>query len=363
MSEHPDTPVPPQPSAPDGDAASSADNALARVGRRITTADHVSDERVEAAQEKAAVLREALPWITRFHGQTVVIKYGGNAMVDDELKESFAADVALLHFVGLKPVIVHGGGPQISDLADRLGVASSFVDGLRVTDAAMMDVVRMALLGQVNPEVVGLVQDAGAPAVGVAGTDAGLLQVRPATGPDGQDLGLVGEIERVDTTYLEEQLNDGFLPVVATVGRDADGVERNVNADVAAGAIAAALGASKLVYLTDVPGLYLDFGDPDKEALISEVSVDRLAGMLADDELHTGMRPKVRSMVAAIRDGVPQAHILDGRVLHAVLIEIFTDEGIGTMVTPSVPGSAGTPPTRPGGASRSGPADTTRTGG
>jgi acetylglutamate kinase len=303
---------------------------------RVTTADGVSAERVEIAQEKAAVLREALPWITRFHGQTVVIKYGGNAMVDEELKRSFAADVALLHFVGLKPVIVHGGGPQISDLAARLGVASRFVGGLRVTDEAMMDVVRMSLLGQVNPEVVRLVQAAGAPAVGVSGTDADLLRVRRARGPAGEDLGLVGEVEAVDTTYLVEQLADGFLPVVATIGRDDEGVEHNVNADLAAGAIAAALGAQKLVYLTDVPGLYLDFGDPDKQALVSEVSVDRLERMLQDDELHEGMRPKVRSIVAAIRAGVPRAHILDGRVLHAVLIEIFTDEGVGTMVTPSM---------------------------
>ncbi|MFU8839091.1 MAG: acetylglutamate kinase [Nitriliruptoraceae bacterium] len=317
----------------------------------MTTADHVSTERVEAAQGKAAVLREALPWITRFHGQTIVIKYGGNAMVDDELKRSFAADVALLHFVGLKPVIVHGGGPQISTLAGALGVESRFVGGLRVTDAAMMDVVRMALLGKVNPEVVSLVADAGGPAVGVAGTDAGLLEVRPASGPKGEDLGFVGEVTRVDTRYLDELLADGFVPVVATVGRDADGVDRNVNADLAAGAIAAALGASKLVYLTDVPGLYLDFGDPDKQALMSEVGVDRLDAMLAADELHEGMRPKIRSIVAAIRDGVPQAHILDGRVLHAVLIEIFTDEGVGTMVTPSIPARSGAAMARPEGTS------------
>jgi acetylglutamate kinase len=290
------------------------------------------DARSAAAQEKAAVLREALPWITRFHGQTVVIKYGGNAMIDDELKRSFAADVALLHFVGLRPVIVHGGGPQISDLADRLGVGSTFVGGLRVTDAPMMDVVRMALLGQVNPELVGLVQEAGAPSVGVAGTDAGLLRVRPAVGPNGEDLGLVGEVEHVDTTYLHELLADDVLPIVATVGRDAEGRERNVNADSAAGAIAAALGASKLVYLTDVPGLYQDFGRAD-QSLMSEVSVELLEGMLEGDELHAGMRPKVRSIVSAVRGGVPRAHILDGRVLHAVLIEIFTDEGVGTMVT------------------------------
>ncbi|MEX0868833.1 MAG: acetylglutamate kinase [Nitriliruptoraceae bacterium] len=289
--------------------------------------------RVELAQSKAAVLREALPWITRFHGQTVVIKYGGNAMVDDDLKRSFAADVALLQFVGLRPVIVHGGGPQISALAKDLGVTSAFIGGLRRTDAAMLDVVRMALLGQVNPEIVGLVQAAGAAAVGVAGTDAGLVKVRPATGPNGEDLGLVGEVEHVDTTYLVELLDDGFLPVVATLGRDAQGQDRNVNADLAAGAIAAALGASKLVYLTDVPGLYADFGDPERQALLSEVGVEELERMLDSDALHEGMRPKVRSIIDALRHGVPQAHILDGRVLHAVLIEIFTDEGVGTMIT------------------------------
>jgi acetylglutamate kinase len=304
------------------------------TGATSPTAD-AGFERVVAAQGKAAVLREALPWITRFHGQTVVIKYGGNAMVDDDLKRSFAADVALLHFVGLRPVIVHGGGPQISALAGQLGVESTFVGGLRVTDEAMMDVVRMSLLGKVNPEVVGLVQAAGAPAVGVAGTDAGLLQVRPAIGPEGEDLGLVGEVEHVDTGYPLYLRGDGFLPVVATVGRDRDGHERNVNADLAAGAIAAALGASKLVYLTDVPGLYQDFGDPDRETLMSEVTGERLRAMLAAEELHEGMRPKIRSIVAALDAGVPQAHILDGRVLHAVLIEIFTDEGVGTMVTPS----------------------------
>ena len=300
-----------------------------------SSAEDRSHERVVAAQGKAAVLREALPWITRFHGQTVVIKYGGNAMVDEDIKRSFAADVALLHFVGLRPVIVHGGGPQISALADQLGVASSFVGGLRVTDAAMMDVVRMSLLGQVNPELVGLVQAAGAPAVGVAGTDAGLLQVRPAVGPSGEDLGLVGEVDHVDTGYIHELLDDHFLPVVATVGRDAEGRERNVNADLAAGAIAAALGATKLVYLTDVEGLYQEFGDAERQTLMSEVSADRLQGMLDAGEMHEGMRPKVRSIVQAIKDGVPQAHILDGRVLHAVLIEIFTDEGVGTMITAS----------------------------
>ncbi len=305
------------------------------------------DPRDSIAQEKAAVLREALPWITRFHGHTVVIKYGGNAMIEDELKRSFAADVALLHFVGLKPVVVHGGGPQISEVAERLGVQSRFVGGLRVTDETMMDVVRMALLGKVNPELVGLIEAAGAPAVGVAGTDAHMLQVRPAVGPAGEDLGLVGEVDHVDTTVIDRLLADGLLPVVATVGRDADGNDRNVNADLAAGAIAAALGASKLVYLTDVPGLYLDFGDPargegpDPTSLISEVAAERLEQMAADDQLHTGMRPKIRSIITALEHGVPQAHILDGRVLHAILIEIFTDEGVGTMVLPGPVGDAG----------------------
>ncbi|HKJ54418.1 MAG TPA: acetylglutamate kinase [Nitriliruptoraceae bacterium] len=295
--------------------------------------------REAAAQTKAAVLREALPWITQFHGSTVVLKYGGNAMLDEDLKRSFAADVALMHFVGLRPVIVHGGGPQISALAERLDVESTFVDGLRVTDDAMMDVVRMALLGEVNPELVGMVESAGAPAVGVAGTDAGLLTVVPATSPSGASLGRVGEIVSVDTTILTDLLDAGFLPIVATAGRDDRGVDHNVNADIAAGAIAGALGAAKLIYLTNVPGLYLNFGDaargiePDHGSLIGQVTPDRLREMLESGDLHTGMLPKVRSVLTALEAGVPQAHLLDGRVRHAALIELFTDEGIGTMVT------------------------------
>ncbi len=291
------------------------------------------DPRSEAAQIKAAVLREALPFIQRFAGDVVVVKYGGNAMIDEELKRSFAADMALLHAVGLRPVIVHGGGPQISALAERLDVGSHFVAGLRVTNEPMLDVVRMALLGQVNPELVGLVQRAGGPAVGISGTDAGLLTVRPAVGPNGEDLGRVGEVTAVDPKILLDLLDDGMLPVVATLGRDASGLDRNVNADLAAGQIAAALGARKLVYLTDVPGLYLDFGD--EGSLVSEMTLTALEDLFASGSLHTGMLPKVRSIVQALADGVPQAHILDGRVLHAVLLEIFTDAGIGTMITPA----------------------------
>lgn len=320
----------------------TAASAPVPTGDRRTTTVQASAAHVEAAQAKAAVLREALPWITSFHGQTIVIKYGGHAMEDEALKQSFAADVALLQFVGLRPVIVHGGGPQIGALADQLDITSSFIDGLRVTDERMMDVVRMVLLGQVNPEIVRLVQAAGAPAVGVAGTDASTLQVVPAKGPAGEDLGLVGNVHNVDTRYLEELLNDGFLPVVATVGRDANGVDRNVNADAAAGAIAAALKASKLVYLTDVAGMYLHYGDAERQALISEIGVTRLQRMLDEDELHDGMRPKVRSIIEAVEGGVPQAHILDGRVLHAVLIEIFTDEGVGTMITSAMRGEVTT---------------------
>ena len=310
-------------------------------------AEHLTP-RGAAAQQKAAVLREALPWITRFHGSTIVVKYGGNAMVDERRRQSLAADIALLHFVGLRPVVVHGGGPQISELAAAMGIESRFAGGLRVTDNDMLQVVRMALLGQVNPDLVGLVQEAGAPAVGVAGTDASLFRVVPATGPAGEDIGLVGEIDHVDTTIITELLEDGFVPVVATIGRDETGQERNVNADLAAGALAAALGASKLVYLTDVPGLYLDFGDTgadgapeDTGSLISEVSPDRLEVMLASGSLHDGMLPKIRSILDALEGGVSRAHILDGRVEHAVLIEMFTDEGIGTMVVRDAGGSAG----------------------
>jgi len=298
-----------------------------------------STERAEVAQGKAAVLREALPWITRFHGQTIVIKYGGNAMIDVELQRSFAADVALLHFVGLRPVIVHGGGPQISELAEQRGISSRFVGGLRVTDEAMIQVVHDALAGIVNPEVVALVEAAGAPAQGLVGSDDCMLTCTTALGPSGEDIGLVGEVNGVDVGAIERVLAAGRVPVIATLGRDEMGREHNVNADTAAGAIAAALGASKLVVLTDVPGLYRHFGDPDRERLISVLSIEELEAMVAEDQLSDGMRPKVAAVLQALHGGTPQAHILDGRVQHAVLIEIFTDEGIGTMVGP-VPAGA-----------------------
>lgn len=306
------------------------------IGVPITTTSPASTEVAEIAQSKAAVLREALPWITRFHGQTVVIKYGGHAMVDPALQRSFAADVALLHFVGLRPVIVHGGGPQISALAAERGVRSQFVGGLRVTDAAMLGVVHDALAERVNPEVVGLVEAAGASAKGLIGSDGPVLRCERAVGPAGEDLGLVGEVVAVDVEAVDAVLTAGRVPVIATLGRDATGQELNVNADTAAGAVAAALGASKLVMLTDVPGLYRDFGDSERERLISVLGMPELERMLAEGALHDGMLPKVLAVLHALRGGTRRAHILDGRVQHAVLIEIFTDEGIGTMIGPDV---------------------------
>jgi acetylglutamate kinase len=247
---------------------------------------------------------------------------------DDVLTASFAADVALLRSVGMRIVVVHGGGPQISALSQRLGLTPDFVDGRRVTDDATLEVVKMALLGQVNPALVRLITAAGAPAVGVAGTDGGLVRVEPA---QGGALGWVGEVTAVDPQILRTLLDDGVVPVVATLARGADGHDYNVNADTVAGALARALDADKFIYLTNVAGLYEDFGTDDA-SLLSVVTRDRLRAMLDGDELTTGMVPKVESIIAALDGGVRQAHLLDGRIEHALLLEIFTDEGIGTMI-------------------------------
>jgi acetylglutamate kinase len=290
----------------------------------------VLSDRALAAQQKARVLREALPWMTRWAGRTLVVKYGGNALPaagGEPAGDTFAGDVALLRSVGVRVVVVHGGGPQISALADRLGLATTWRDGRRVTDAATLQAVQMALLGQVNPSLVRMLAAAGAPAVGVAGTDSGLVTARR---PD-PALGLVGEVEAVDPALLVDLLDRGRVPVVATLCATADGELVNVNADAVAGAVAVALRADKLIYLTDVPGLYEGFGTPDS-TLLSEVSVERLEAMLDDGALAAGMIPKVASVLAALRGGVPQAHLLDGRVQHALLLEIFTDSGVGTMI-------------------------------
>lgn len=292
------------------------------------------------ALAKASVLAEALPWLERFRGATVVLKYGGNAMVDQELKEAFAADVVFLHHAGLRPVVVHGGGPQISSMLDRLGVASEFRGGLRVTTPEAMDVVRMVLTGQVQREVVGLVNAHGPYAVGLSGEDAHLFTAtRTGTFVDGEevDLGLVGEVSAVRADFVEDLLASGRIPVVSSVARGEDGQVYNVNADTAAAALAVALGADKLVVLTDVEGLYADW--PASTEVVSEISSSALAELLPS--LSSGMVPKMGACLAAVRGGVPQAHVVDGRVPHVVLLEIFTAEGIGTMVVPDTPFPSG----------------------
>jgi acetylglutamate kinase len=285
-----------------------------------------TDARVRDAGAKATILAEALPYIREFSGKTVVIKYGGNAMEDADLAELFAQDVVLMRLVGMNPVVVHGGGPQISELMRRLGKEPEFVDGLRVTDAETVDIVRMALVGKVNREIVASVNRHGSYAVGLSGEDAGLITV----GPRSEKLGFVGDIRRIDPSILERLVREELIPIVATVGVDEAGQAYNVNADTVAGAIAEALRAEKLVYLTNVAGLYADLSDD--ASLISRIEVDRLTALVDGSQLSDGMIPKARSCVEAVKSGVTRAHILDGRIPHALLLEFFTREGIGTMV-------------------------------
>ena len=276
--------------------------------------------------EKAAILAQALPYIREFSGATVVIKYSGHAMEDPELADLFAQDVVLMHLVGMHPVVVHGGGPQISDLMQRLGKEPEFVDGQRVTDAETVDIVRMALVGKVNREVVTSVNRHGSFAVGVSGEDAGLIRVEPRD----ERLGYVGQVRAIDPTILVGLVREDLIPVVATIGVDESGQPYNVNADIAAGAIAAELGAEKLVYLTNVAGLYADW--PSESSLISRLDVEGLRALEKQGSLSEGMIPKVESCLHALEGGVRRAHVLDGRVPHALLLEFFTREGIGTMI-------------------------------
>jgi acetylglutamate kinase len=301
---------------------------------------------IREALEKAATLTEALPWLARFQGATVVVKYGGHAMADDELRRSFAADMVFLRYAGLRPVVVHGGGPQISAMLDRLDIPSEFKGGLRVTTPESLDVVRMVLVGQVGRELVGLINEHGPIAVGMSGEDARLFTAvrRPAyVDGDPVDVGLVGDVESVDAGVLDDLLAGGRIPVISTVAPDGDGVVHNLNADTAAAALAIALGAEKLVVLTDVEGLYANWPDPG--SVISRLSVDELAGLLPT--LSAGMAPKMEACLRAVRGGVPRAHVIDGRVAHSILLEVFTSEGFGTMVTdpsverPSVEGGEG----------------------
>jgi acetylglutamate kinase len=291
----------------------------------------VNGDGQRAASAKAATLIEALPWLTRFHGQTVVIKYGGHAMEDEALRLAFAQDLVFLHYAGLRPVVVHGGGPQITEQLDRLGLESTFTAGLRVTTPETMEVVRMVLSGKVNKELVGQINRHGPFAVGMSGEDAGTFTaIRKAAVVDGEpvDIGMVGEIVATDCGAIEALLADGRIPVVSSVAGGQDGEVYNVNADTAAAALAVALGAVKLVVLTDVAGLYRDW--PSSAEVISQLTATELELLLPG--LSAGMIPKMEACLTAVRGGVPQAHVLDGRLSHAVLLEIFTDSGIGTMV-------------------------------
>ncbi len=286
-----------------------------------------------AVRSKAAVLAEALPWLEQLHGATVVVKYGGNAMVDEELQRAFAQDIVFLRLAGLRPVVVHGGGPQINAMLDRLGVDSQFRGGLRVTTPEAMDVVRMVLTGKVQRELVGLINEHGPWAVGMSGEDAHLFSAKPATltvDEEVVDLGLVGEVVRVEPAFVRSVLDDGLIPVVSSIARGDDSAVYNVNADTAAAELAVALEARKLVVLTDVEGLYRDW--PYSDEVVSEISATELEDLLPS--LASGMLPKMEACLRAVRGGVGKAHVLDGRVAHSLLLEVFTDEGIGTQVLP-----------------------------
>ncbi len=286
-------------------------------------------------QAKARTLAAALPWLKTYHGKIIVVKYGGNAMIDDELKRAFAEDIAFLRFAGFRPVIVHGGGPQISRMLDTLGIESEFKGGLRVTTPEAMDVVRMVLVGKVQRELVGLINEHGPLAVGLSGEDAGLFTAEQTTSVvDGEevDLGLVGDVARVRPEAVLDLIEAGRIPVVSSVAPDADGQVHNVNADSAAAALAVALKAEKLLVLTDVEGLYLDWPDPTD--VIGEISPDELAKLLPN--LASGMVPKMKACLQAIEGGVPRSTVVDGREPHAVLLELFTREGVGTQVLPGV---------------------------
>ncbi|QWC85191.1 acetylglutamate kinase [Nocardioidaceae bacterium] len=292
-------------------------------------------DQMREATRKAAVLADALPWLERYHGKILVIKYGGNAMVDDDLKRAFAEDVVFLRYAGFKPVVVHGGGPQISQMLGRLGIDSEFRGGLRVTTDEAMDVVRMVLVGKVQRDLVGLINSHGPMAVGLSGEDAGLFTARKTgTVVDGEevDLGLVGEVDSVRPEAVLDLVEAGRIPVISSVAPDASGAVHNVNADTAASALAVALGAEKLLVLTDVEGLYRDY--PASDDVIQEIGPEALAELLPS--LASGMVPKMRACLDAVNGGVPRATVVDGRTQHSVLLEIFTPEGVGTQVLPDV---------------------------
>jgi acetylglutamate kinase len=284
-----------------------------------------------APPRDVATLLEALPYIREFHGQTVVIKYGGAAMTDPALREEFARDVVLMKYVGINPIVVHGGGPDITAYMERLGLPVSFVSGLRVSDRDTVEVAKMVLVGKVNKDIVLRINRHGQPAVGLCGDDGLLFRAARQAAPSGEDIGWVGRIERVDTDVLTHVAQD-YIPVVASVGADREGNSYNINADEAAGAVARALGAYKVMFLTDVRGWLRDPSDP--ESVITEVTADEVERQLP--EISGGMRPKLAACVEAIHGGVSSAVIVDGRVPHSLLLELFTDAGLGTMVKPAI---------------------------
>src|SRR5580765_3960841 len=295
------------------------------TGNTSTNVEPRRAAELEGARERAEVLAGALPWLRRFAGSIVVVKYGGNAMTDDALKSAFAADMVFLRTVGLRPVVVHGGGPQISAMLKRLGLPGEFKGGFRVTTPETMDVVRMVLVGQVGRELVGLINSHGPLAVGMSGEDAGLFTAaRRTVTVDGatHDIGLVGDVVEVNPAAVLDLITAGRIPVISTVAPDADGVVHNVNADTAAAALAIALGAAKLVVLTDVEGLYANW--PDRSSLLSRITADALEALLP--RLESGMVPKMEGALRAVRGGVAAAHVIDGRTPHAILLEIVTTE-------------------------------------
>jgi acetylglutamate kinase len=302
--------------------------------RKVGTSRVMRTHDPEGDARKVAVLTGALPWLKEFHGNVVVVKYGGHAMVDDECRRAFAEDMVFLRTCGIRPVVVHGGGPQITGMLDRLGIASEFRGGLRVTTPETIDVVRMVLTGQVGPDVVNLINQHGPLGVALSGEDGGLFTARRTQAVvDGQpvDIGLVGDVVAVDPTPVTALLDAGHIPVVATVAPDPDGVVHNVNADTAAAALAVALGAVKLVVLTDVEGLYADW--PDRDSLVQQIDAAELAEILPT--LDAGMIPKMAACLRAVEGGVTRATVVDGRTPHALLLEMFTTEGTGTMVVPA----------------------------
>ena len=298
----------------------------------MSAGDEILPDRGFAPERRAQALVEALPYIQRFRGKVVVVKFGGNAMIDPSLSQTFAEDIVLLRSIGLKPVVVHGGGPQIGQLLGRLGKESEFVDGLRVTDAETLDVARMVLVGKVGRDIVGAINVHGAYAVGLSGEDGGLITAAPRSA----DLGFVGDIVDVNPGIIDRLLAEEMIPVVSTIGSDADGQAYNINADTVAGALAGALEAEKVIYLSDVPGLLTDVDDPS--SIVARTTIEQAHDWIDDGTISGGMIPKITACIDAVQAGAAGAHMLDGRVPHVLLLELFTDSGIGTMLTATPPG-------------------------